>query len=170
MKARCETLRTMGPTLSPFNAFLLLQGLETLHVRMERHIENAMAVAEFLVQHPLVSWVKYAGLPDSEYAALARKYLPKGAGSILTFGIKGGQAAGARFIEGVQFLSHLANVGDARSLVIHPASTTHHRMETEALEAAGISEGLIRLSIGLEDAEDLIGDLERGLRASQKGR
>ena len=167
MKARCETLRTMGPTLSPFNAFLLLQGLETLHVRMERHIENAMTVADFLVQHPLVSWVKYAGLPDSEYAALAKKYLPKGAGSILTFGIKGGQAAGARFIEGVQFLSHLANVGDAKTLVIHPSSTTHRQLSEEDQIKAGITPDMIRISVGLETIDDILWDIDQALAKSQ---
>ncbi len=167
MKARCETLRTMGPTLSPFNAFLLLQGLETLHVRMERHIENAVAVAEFLEQHPLVSWVKYAGLPDNEYAALAKKYLPKGAGSILTFGIKGGQAAGAGFIEGVQFLSHLANVGDAKTLVIHPSSTTHRQLSEEDQIKAGITPDMIRISVGLETLDDILWDIDQALNKSQ---
>lgn len=167
MKARCETLRTMGPTLSPFNAFLLLQGLETLHVRMERHIENAVAVAEFLEQHPLVSWVKYAGLPHSEYAELAKKYLPKGAGSILTFGIKGGQAAGARFIEGVQFLSHLANVGDAKTLVIHPSSTTHRQLSEEDQIKAGITPDMIRISVGLETIDDIFWDIDQALQKSQ---
>jgi O-acetylhomoserine (thiol)-lyase len=167
MKARCETLRTMGPTLSPFNAFLLLQGLETLHVRMERHIENAVAVAKFLQRHPLVSWVKYAGLPDNEYAALAEKYLPKGAGSILTFGIKGGQAAGAGFIEAVQFLSHLANVGDAKTLVIHPSSTTHRQLSEEDQIKAGITPDMIRISVGLETLDDILWDIDQALNKSQ---
>ncbi len=167
MKARCETLRTMGPTLSPFNAFLLLQGLETLHVRMERHIENAVAVAKFLQRHPLVSWVKYAGLPENEYAALAEKYLPKGAGSILTFGIKGGQAAGAAFIEGVQFLSHLANVGDAKTLVIHPSSTTHRQLSEEDQIKAGITPDMIRISVGLETLDDILWDIDQALNKSQ---
>jgi len=167
MKARCETLRTMGPTLSPFNAFLLLQGLETLHVRMERHIENAVAVAKFLQRHPLVSWVKYAGLPENEYAALAEKYLPRGAGSILTFGIKGGQAAGAGFIEGVQFLSHLANVGDAKTLVIHPSSTTHRQLSEEDQIKAGITPDMIRISVGLETLDDILWDIDQALNKSQ---
>ena len=168
MKARCETLRTLGPTLSPFNAFLFLQGLETLHVRMERHVKNAVAVAEFLQQHPLVGWVKYAGLPDSEYRELAKKYLPKGAGSILTFGIKGGQPAGARFIEGVEFFSHLANVGDAKTLVIHPASTTHRQMSEEEQINAGITPDMIRISVGLESIEDILWDLDQALEKSQQ--
>ena len=168
MKARCETLRTLGPTLSPFNAFLFLQGLETLHVRMERHVKNAVAVAEFLQQHPLVSWVKYAGLPDNEYSELAKKYLPKGAGSILTFGIKGGQPAGAKFIEGVEFFSHLANVGDAKTLVIHPASTTHRQMSEEEQISAGITPDMIRISVGLETIDDILWDLDQALEKSQK--
>lgn len=167
MKARCETLRTMGPTLSPFNSFLLLQGLETLHVRMERHIENAVAVAGFLEQHPLVPWVKYAGLPGNEYAGLAEKYLPKGAGSILTFGIEGGQAAGAKFIEGVQFLSHLANVGDAKTLVIHPSSTTHRQLSEEDQIKAGITPDMIRISVGLETIDDILWDIDQALTKSQ---
>ena len=167
MKARCESLRTMGPTLAPFNAFLFLQGLETLHVRMERHVRNAVAVAEFLQQHPMVSWVKYAGLPDSEYNALAKKYLPKGAGSILTFGIRGGQAAGAKFIEGVQFLSHLANVGDAKTLVIHPASTTHRQLSEEDQAKAGITPDMIRISVGLETLDDILWDLDQALQKAR---
>ena len=167
MKARCESLRTMGPTLAPFNAFLFLQGLETLHVRMERHVRNAVAVAEFLQQHPMVSWVKYAGLPDSEYNALAKKYLPKGAGSILTFGIRGGQAAGAKFIEGVQFLSHLANVGDAKTLVIHPASTTHRQLSEEDQVKAGITPDMIRISVGLETIDDILWDLDQALQKAK---
>lgn len=167
MRARCEILRTLGPSLSPFNAFLFLQGLESLHVRMERHVQNAVAVAEFLQQHPLVNWVKYAGLPESEYNALAKKYLPKGAGSILTFGIKGGQQAGARFIEGVEFFSHLANVGDAKTLVIHPASTTHRQLSEEDQIAAGVTPDMIRMSVGLETIEDILWDLDQALRKSQ---
>ncbi|MDH3281144.1 MAG: aminotransferase class I/II-fold pyridoxal phosphate-dependent enzyme, partial [Gammaproteobacteria bacterium] len=144
MRARCETLRTFGPSMSPFNAFLFLQGLETLHVRMDRHCENGMRVAEFLDAHSAVTWVKYPGLKDNEYHALAQKYLPKGAGSILTFGIRGGQAAGAKFIESVEFLSHLANVGDAKTLVIHPASTTHRQLSEEEQIAAGVTPDMIR--------------------------
>ena len=167
MKARCETLRTLGPTLSPFNAFLFLQGLETLHVRMDRHIQNAVAVADFLQQHPMVSWVKYAGLPDNEFHALAKKYLPKGAGSILTFGIRGGQTAGAKFIEGVQFLSHLANVGDAKTLVIHPASTTHRQLSEEDQIKAGITPDMIRISVGLETIDDILWDLDQALEKAK---
>jgi O-acetylhomoserine (thiol)-lyase len=167
MKARCETLRTLGPTLSPFNAFLFLQGLETLHVRMDRHVQNAVAVAEFLQQHPMVPWVKYAGLPDNEFHALAKKYLPKGAGSILTFGISGGQTAGAKFIEGVQFLSHLANVGDAKTLVIHPASTTHRQLSEEDQIKAGITPDMIRISVGLETIDDILWDLDQALEKAK---
>ena len=167
MKARCETLRTLGPTLSPFNAFLFLQGLETLHVRMDRHVQNAVAVANFLQQHPMVSWVKYAGLPDNEFHALAKKYLPKGAGSILTFGIRGGQTAGAKFIEGVQFLSHLANVGDAKTLVIHPASTTHRQLSEEDQIKAGITPDMIRISVGLETIDDILWDLDQALEKAK---
>src|SRR5262249_24309145 len=125
MKCRMETLRTLGPAMSPMNAWFLLQGLETLHVRIDRHVANALAVAKYLEAHPQVSWVNYPGLPSSCYHELARKYMPKGASAIMTFGIKGGQQAGVKLIEGVEFLSHLANVGDAKTLVIHPASTTH---------------------------------------------
>jgi O-acetylhomoserine (thiol)-lyase len=168
MKARCETLRTLGPTLSPFNAFLFLQGLETLHVRMDRHCANALAVAKFLQEHPAVTWVKYAGLPDHPQHALARKYLPKGAGGVLTFGIKGGQSAGVKFIEGVQFLSHLANVGDAKTLVIHPASTTHRQLSDEELLAAGVTPDMIRLSVGLETLDDILWDIDQALAKSQR--
>jgi O-acetylhomoserine (thiol)-lyase len=166
MKARMETLRIFGPSLSPFNAFLLLQGLETLHLRMERHCANALAVAAFLQNHPRVSWVNYPGLPDSPYAALAKKYLPKGAGGILTFGIKGGQPAGVKFIESAQFLSHLANVGDAKTLVIHPASTTHRQMSEEDQIKAGVTPDMIRLSIGLEAIEDILWDIDQALEQS----
>ena len=131
MKARMETMRTLGPTLSPLAAFLLLQGIETLHVRMPRHSESALAVAKHLAAHPAVEWVSYPGLPGGRYEALARRYLPRGAGGILTFGVKGGAKAGERFIEAVQFLSHLANVGDAKTLVIHPASTTHRQLSED---------------------------------------
>src|SRR5690554_1996565 len=168
MKARCEPLRTLGPTLAPMHAFLFLQGLETLPLRMERHCENALKVAEFLQQHPLVSWVNYAGLPSSPYYELAQKYLPKGAGAILTFGIKGGAAAGEKFIESVQFLSHLANIGDAKTLVIHPASTTHRQLSDEALEKAGVSSDMIRISVGLETADDILWDIDQALHKSQR--
>lgn len=167
MKARCEALRTLGPTLSPFNSFLLLQGLETLHVRMERHCSNALAVARFLQEHDAVSWVKFAGLPDHPQHALAQKYLPKGAGSVLTFGIQGGLEAGVKFIEGVQFLSHLANVGDAKTLVIHPASTTHRQLSDEEQVAAGVTPDMIRLSVGLETLDDILWDIDQALAKSQ---
>jgi O-acetylhomoserine (thiol)-lyase len=167
MKARVESLRDMGPALSPFNAFLFLQGLETLGVRMKQHVANAQAVAEFLCTHPAVAWVSYPSLPSSPYHALAKKYLPRGAGAIFTFGIKGGLAAGKKFIESVQLFSHLANVGDAKSLVIHPASTTHAQLSEAEQIAGGVSPDLIRLSIGLEDIEDLIWDLDQALEQSQ---
>ncbi len=163
-KARLETLRTLGATLSPMNAFLLLQGVETLPVRMDRHCDNTLGVARFLEQHPQVNWVKYAGLESSPYCGLARKYLPKGAGAILTFGVKGGHEAGVRFIERCQFLSHLANVGDAKTLVIHPASTTHRQLNEEQLAAAGVGPDMIRLSIGLETLDDILWDIDQALK------
>ena len=166
MKARVEALRDMGPALSPFNAFLFLQGLETLGVRMDRHVSNAQAVAEFLSGHPAVTWVNYPSLPGSPDHELAKKYLPKGSGAIFTFGINGGYEAGTRFIENVQIFSHLANVGDAKSLVIHPASTTNAQMTEEEQLAGGVSPDMIRLSIGLEDLEDLIWDLDEALTRS----
>ncbi len=163
MKVRVESLRDMGPALSPFNAFLFLQGLETLGVRMERHVANTQVIAEFLNEHPQVAWVNYPSLPDSPYHELAQKYLPKGAGAIFTFGIKGGREAGQKFIEGVQLFSHLANVGDAKSLVIHPASTTHAQMTEAEQLAGGLSPDMIRVSVGLEDVDDLIWDLDQAL-------
>lgn len=168
MRARAEGLRDFGPALSPANAFYLLQGIETLPLRMARHVENAHKVASFLEGHDSVAWVSYPGLESHADNALAKKYLPKGPGSMLSFGVKGGRAAGAKFIESVQVFSHLANVGDAKSLVLHPATTTHRQLSAEQLEAAGVGEDLIRLSIGLEDPEDLIADLDRGLRAASK--
>ena len=167
MKCRMETMRTLGPVLSPFSAWILLQGLETLHVRVERHVENAMAVAKFLQDHPRVSWVNYPGLPGSKYHALAQKYLPKGSGSIMTFGIKGGMEAGVKFIEGLQFFSHLANVGDAKTLVIHPASTTHRQLSEEDQTKAGVGPDMIRLSIGIEDVNDILWDLDQALDQSK---
>jgi O-acetylhomoserine (thiol)-lyase len=157
----------MGPSLSPFNAFLFLQGIETLPLRMDRHCASTLAVAEFLVDHPLVSWVNYAGLPDSPNRNLARKYLTKGAGGVLTFGIRGGQAAGVSFIENTQFLSHLANVGDAKTLVIHPASTTHRQMGEEEQIKAGVSSDMIRMSVGLETIGDILWDIGQALDKSQ---
>ncbi|KXG77687.1 Methionine gamma-lyase [Fervidicola ferrireducens] len=164
-KVRCMLLRDLGACISPFNAFLLLQGLETLHLRMQRHVENAQRAAEFLKNHPKVAWVNYPGLPDSPYHALAKKYMPKGPGAIFTFGLKGGYEAGKKFIENVKLFSHLANVGDAKSLIIHPASTTHQQLSPEEQEAAGVTPDMIRVSIGIEDIEDILEDLERGLEA-----
>ena len=169
MRARAEGLRDFGACMSPANAFYLLQGVETLPVRMARHVANAEAVARFLEKHDAVAWVKYPGLESHSDYALAKRQLPKGAGAILSFGIKGGRKAGARLIERLKVFSHLANVGDAKSLVIHPASTTHQQMSLEELAKAGVGEELVRLSIGLEDAQDLIDDLGQALAASQKG-
>lgn len=168
VKARVEGLRDMGPCMSPFNAFLFLQGIETLGLRMERHVSNALAVAQFLEKHELVSWVNYPSLPSSPYYELARKYLPAGAGAVFSFGIKGGYDAGKKFIDSVKLFSHLANVGDARSLVIHPASTTHQQLSAEEQQAAGVTPDMIRLSIGLEDLDDILWDLDQALWASQK--
>lgn len=167
MKARAETLRDTGACLSPFNAFLLLLGLETLSIRMDRHVQNAVAVAKWLSEHPKVAWVSYAGLPSHPDYAKAQNYLPKGAGSIFAFGLKSNEPreAGKRFIHNLQLFSHLANVGDAKSLVIHPASTTHQQLSNEELEMCGVGPELIRLSIGLETLDDLIWDLDRGLGA-----
>ena len=168
MRARCEILRTLGPSLSPFNAFLFLQGLETLPVRMDRHCENTLAVAKFLNDHSAVSWVNYPGLEDDKYYELAQKYMPKGASAVLTFGIKGGAAAGERFIESVQFFSHLANIGDARTLVIHPASTTHRQMSEEQQIEAGVTPDMIRLSVGLETLDDILWELDQALAKAQR--
>jgi len=161
-------LRDYGPTMAPFTAWLLLQGLETLHVRMDRHVANAQHVAEYLEQHPAVEYVNYPGLPSSRFHELARKYLPMGAGSIFTFGIKGGREAGKRFIDSVQLFSHLANVGDTKSLVIHPASTTHQQLGDDELRNAGIGPELVRVSIGIEDVDDILWDLDQALTRSQK--
>ena len=163
MKARMEAMRTLGPALSPFNAFLLLQGIETLHLRMPRHCESALAIAQHLAQDPRIAWVNYPLLPGNRYEALAQRYLPRGAGGILTFGIKGGAEAGVRFIEAVQFLSHLANVGDAKTLVIHPASTTHRQLDEEEQRAAGVLPEMIRLSVGLETLDDILWDIDQAL-------
>lgn len=167
VKARVQLLRDTGACISPFNAFLLLQGLETLSLRVERHVANAKRIAEFLANHPLVSWVNYPSLESSKYHELAKKYLPKGAGSIFTFGIKGGLEAGKKFIDSLEIFSLLANVADAKSLVIHPASTTHAQLSEADQQAAGVSPDMIRLSIGIEDAEDLIWDLDQALRNAQ---
>ena len=168
IKVRVEGLRDFGPCLGPFNSFLFLQGIETLKFRMEQHSRNAQEVAEWLAKHPAVSWVKYPGLPSSPYHQLARKYLPKGCGSILTFGIKGGLEAGRKLIDSVQLFSHLANLGDAKSLIIHPASTTHQQLSDEQQLEAGVTKDLVRLSVGIEDVEDLIWDLDQAITASQK--
>jgi len=162
-KVRCELLRDTGACLSPFNAFLILQGIETLSLRMERHCSNALAIASFLKEHPVVSWVRYSGLPDSPWKAEVDKILGGRAGSVFTFGLKGGRMAGQKFIEGLNLFSHLANVGDCRSLVIHPASTTHQQMDEKDMKAAGIDPGQIRLSIGLENLPDLKADLKKAL-------
>lgn len=166
-KARAVALRDFGPSLSPANAFYTITGIETLPLRMERHVENARAVAAFLEAHPAVARVSYAGLPSSPYHQLAKKYLPKGAGSVFTFGLKGGYEAGIKLVEAVELFSHLANIGDTRSLILHPASTTHRQLTEEQQHAAGAGPDVIRLSIGLESADDLIRDLSRGLAAAQ---
>ncbi len=165
MKLRAETLRDLGAALSPFNAFLFMQGLETLPLRMARHVENARRVAEFLAGHPAVSSVRFAEQATSPHRELARKYLPNGAGAVFCFDLVGGRAAGKTFIEALTLFSHLANVGDAKSLVIHPASTTHRQLDDAELAAAGIGPGTIRLSVGIEDAVDLIWDLRQALGA-----
>ena len=164
---RTHWLRDMGGALSPFNSFLFLLGLETLHLRMARHSESALAVAKFLENHPLVTWVNYPGLASHPNFALAQKYLPKGVGAILGFGIRGGRAAGRKFVESVQLASHLANIGDAKTLVIHPASTTHSQQTAEELTGAGVTDDYVRVSVGLEDIEDILADLDQALRASQ---
>lgn len=166
MKLRAESLRDLGGALSPFNAFLFLLGIETLPLRMERHVQNAVGVARFLESHPLIERVRYAGLESSPYRSLAQRYLPRGSGAVFSFDLRGGREAGKRFIERLQLWSHLANVGDAKSLVIHPASTTHRQLDETELQAAGIAPGTIRLSVGLETIDDLVWDLENGLRAA----
>jgi O-acetylhomoserine (thiol)-lyase len=167
MKARVESLRDIGPSLSPFSSFLFLQGLETLHLRMERHSRNAEKVAAFLRDHPAVSWVSYPGLPDSPQKELAQRYLPKGSGGVFTFGLKGGLETGARFIESLTLISHLANIGDAKTLIIHPASTTHQQLSEEQQIAAGAGPDLVRISVGIEDPVDICWDLDQALCAVQ---
>ena len=169
IKARVTLMRDMGPCLSPFNAFLLLQGLETLHLRAPRHCESALAVARFLESHPAVEWVNYPGLPSHRSYERAMKYLPKGQGAILGFGIKGGSDAAVRFINACRLASHLANVLDAKTLVIHPATTTHQQLSPAEQRAAGVSPEFIRVSVGLEDVEDIIADFDQALAASQQG-
>jgi len=168
MRCRMETMRTFGPALAPINAWLLLQGLETLPLRMERHCANALAAAEFLAQHPQVSWVKYPGLPGNKDFDLARKYLPIGASGLLSFGIVGGARAGEAFIEAATFMSHLANIGDAKTLIIHPASTTHRQMSDEEQARAGVTPDMIRMSIGLETLDDILWDIDQALHAAAK--
>ncbi len=165
-KARTEGLRDMGPCPSPFNAFLFLQGLETLHLRMERHSENALKVAQFLNADPRVPFVNYPGLPGSPYLELARKYLPRGPGSVFSFGVRGGFDAAVKFIEALEIHSHLANVGDAKSLIIHPASTTHAQLSEEDMKAGGITPDLIRISVGIEHIDDILWDLDQALASA----
>ncbi|MEH7143900.1 homocysteine synthase [Priestia megaterium] len=167
-KARVQLLRDIGAALAPFNSFLLLQGIETLHLRLERHSENALKVAKFLEQHELVEWVNYSGLPSHPSYSLAQKYLPKGQGAILTFGVRGGKNAAAKLIDSVQLFSHLANIGDSKSLIIHPASTTHQQLSEDEQKASGVTPELIRLSVGTEAIDDLLEDLDYALKASQK--
>ena len=167
-RARAEGLRDFGCSISPMNAFQIIQGLETLSLRMDRHVSNARAVVEMLLDNDAVSWVSHPEVPSHPDHALAQRLYPRGTGSILSFGVKGGRDAGRKFIESVRLASHLANVGDARTLVIHPASTTHQQMSAEALEAAGVGEDLVRLSVGLEDERDILDDLSRALKASQR--
>jgi O-acetylhomoserine (thiol)-lyase len=166
MKARMEIMRTFGPTLSPMNAWLLLQGLESLPVRMDRHCANALAVAQYLKNHPKVAWVNYPGLPDNKYYSLAKKYFPKGASGLLNFGVKGGARAGEKFIEAAQFMSHLANIGDAKTLVIHPASTTHRQMSDEEQLKAGVTPDMVRMSVGIESLDDILWDVDQALAAA----
>lgn len=167
LRARVEGLRDLGPCLSPFNAFLFIQGIETLSLRMDRHLANTLAVAQYLEKHPLVTWVKYPSLPSSPYFATAKKYTPKGAGAVFSFGIKGGYEAGKRLINSMKLFSHLANVGDVRSLVIHPSSTTHQQLTQDEQAAAGVTPEMVRVSVGIEDVEDILWDLDQALAASQ---
>ena len=156
-------LRDLGPSIAPFNSFLIQMGLETLPLRMQRHCDNALAVAEHLQKHDKVAWVSYAGLAGDKYNKLAQKYAPRGAGAVFTFGLKGGHAAGVKLVEGVKLFSHLANIGDTRSLIIHPASTTHSQLSDAQKVAAGAAPDTIRVSIGIEDVADIIADLDQGL-------
>jgi O-acetylhomoserine (thiol)-lyase len=166
LKARVQGLRDTGAALSPFNAFLLLQGIETLHLRMERHSQNALAVAKHLEQHPGVEWVNYPGLESSRYYSRAKKYMPTGQSSLVTFGIKGGYDAGKKLIDTLELFSLLANIGDAKSLVIHPASTTHQQLSAEEQAATGVTPELVRLSVGIEDIRDILADLDRAIEAA----
>ena len=170
IKARVQGLRDTGACLSPFNSFLFLQGTETLHLRLQRHSENALAVARFLGQHPAVEWINYPGLWTNGHYQRVKKYLPDGAGALLTFGIRGGYEAGKKFINSLKLFSLLANIGDAKSLVIHPASTTHQQLSDEEQRSTGVTPELVRLSVGLEDVRDIIDDLEQALEvATGKG-
>jgi O-acetylhomoserine (thiol)-lyase len=166
VRARTLVLRDLGACLSPFNAFLILQGVETLSLRMSRHSENALAVAQFLQNHPKVTWVLYPGLPNHPSYERAKQYLPRGASGLIGFGVRGGMEAGRRFIEGLELFSHLANIGDARSLAIHPASTTHQQLSEEEQRLAGVTPDFVRLSIGLESLKDILADLDRALAQS----
>jgi O-acetylhomoserine (thiol)-lyase len=168
-RLRAEQLRDVGPSLSPFNAFLLLQGVETLPQRMDAHLGNTRAVVDFLVGHPAVAWVCWPGLPDHPDHERALRYLPLGAGAVVSFGVVGGRDAGRRFVESVELCSHLANIGDVRTLVIHPASTTHQQLSDEALAAGGVGADLVRISVGLEDPEDILWDLDQALAVAAKG-
>jgi len=168
MKARMEIMRTFGPSLAPLNAWLLLQGIETLGVRMDRHCANALAVAKFLKGHKQVAWVNYPGLPGDKFYSLAQKYLPKGASGLLNFGVKGGAKAGEKFIEAAQFMSHLANIGDAKTLIIHPASTTHRQMSDEDQRKAGVTPDMIRMSVGIETLDDIFWDIDQALTEAGK--
>ena len=164
LTARVLGLRDLGPAIAPFNAFLILTGIETLPLRMAKHCANAVAVASYLAEHPKIAWVNYAGLPANPYHGLVKTICPKGAGSVFTFGLKGGYEAGVRLVSNVQLLSHLANIGDVRSLIIHPASTTHRQLTDEQRAAAGAGDDVVRVSIGLEDAADIIADLDQALK------
>ncbi|MEQ1945660.1 MAG: O-acetylhomoserine aminocarboxypropyltransferase/cysteine synthase family protein [Bryobacteraceae bacterium] len=168
IRARVEGLRDLGPCISPFNSFQFIQGIETLGMRMDRHVANAQAAAAHLQGHKAVKWVKYPGLADNPYHALAKKYLPKGPGAVFSFGIQGGYEAGRKFVDNLKMFSHLANVGDARSLVIHPASTTHQQLSAAEQISAGVEPDMIRVSVGLEDIEDILWDLDQALEASQR--
>jgi len=168
IRARVEGLRDLGPCISPFNSFLLIQGIETLGMRMDRHVSNAMAVAKHLHGHKAVKWVKYPGLADNPYHALAKIYMPKGPGAVFSFGIEGGYDAGRKLVDNMKLFSHLANVGDAKSLVIHPASTTHQQLSAAEQAAAGVEPDMIRFSVGLEDLDDILWDVDQALEASQK--
>jgi O-acetylhomoserine (thiol)-lyase len=167
-RIRAEAMRDIGPSMSPMNAFLLLQGIETLSLRMDRHLSNTKEILQYLDSHEQVSWVNHPDMPDHNSHNIAKKYMPKGAGSIITFGVKGGRDAGQAFIENVKLASHLANVGDAKTLIIHPATTTHSRIDAKALVAAGITEDMIRISVGIENVTDITQDFNNGFRAAKK--